>query len=355
MDVALYGPAGFYTLGGGAGRRRDFITSPELGPLFGAVIARALDTWWDELGCPDPFLVAECGAGPGALCRDVLRAAPRCAGALRYVMVDAALPMRDAQRGHGLPLVEPFELLGAVVVDDEGDHVVGLGQGPLVCSLAELPTEPMHVVLANELFDNLPFDVARRRADGWDEVRVGVASSDGSLAPVAVALDEERASVLDGLVGSSPVGATVPLAHVASSWIGAALDAVRSLRGRVVVVDYGGSMAELAGREGQWLRTYRGHERGVDPFAFAGSCDITGDVPVDFVSRVHRPTVVRTQAEFLRAHGIDALVDEARAVWTSRAALGDLTALRARSRVGEGEALCDPAGLGGFVVMEWTL
>lgn len=46
---ALYTPGlGFYAGGGGAGRRRDFLTSPEVGPLFGTVIARALDSWWDD-------------------------------------------------------------------------------------------------------------------------------------------------------------------------------------------------------------------------------------------------------------------------------------------------------------------
>ena len=50
MDLALYGEHGFYNSGGVAGRRGDFITSPEVGPLFGAVLARALDVWWRELG-----------------------------------------------------------------------------------------------------------------------------------------------------------------------------------------------------------------------------------------------------------------------------------------------------------------
>ena len=40
MRIALYGSHGFYTTGGQAGRRGDFITSPEVGPLFGAVLAR---------------------------------------------------------------------------------------------------------------------------------------------------------------------------------------------------------------------------------------------------------------------------------------------------------------------------
>jgi len=43
VDAALYDPhSGFFSRGGGAGRRGDFLTGPEVGPLFGAVIARAL-------------------------------------------------------------------------------------------------------------------------------------------------------------------------------------------------------------------------------------------------------------------------------------------------------------------------
>src|SRR5687768_913076 len=77
VELALYDPAGgFYATGGRAGRRGDFLTSPEVGPLFGAVVARALDTWWDEARSPDPFVVVEAGAGVGTLARSVLGAAP---------------------------------------------------------------------------------------------------------------------------------------------------------------------------------------------------------------------------------------------------------------------------------------
>ena len=58
MEAALYDPDhGFYASGGVAGRRGDFITSPEVGPLFGAVVARALDSWWGAARRPDPFVV----------------------------------------------------------------------------------------------------------------------------------------------------------------------------------------------------------------------------------------------------------------------------------------------------------
>src|SRR5438876_9099638 len=80
VDVALYGDDGFFSRARGAGRAgRDFVTSPEVGPLFGALVARGLDRWWDQLDRPDPYLVVEAGAGRGRLARDVLAAAPVCA------------------------------------------------------------------------------------------------------------------------------------------------------------------------------------------------------------------------------------------------------------------------------------
>jgi hypothetical protein len=55
----------------------------------------------------------------------------------------------------------------------------------------------------------------------------------------------------------------------------------------------------------------------------------------------------------LRGHGLDDLVTEGRARWSERAHLGDLEAIRARSRITEADALTDPAGLGAFRVLEW--
>src|SRR5688572_769079 len=106
VDLALYGDPGpsgrlsgehgFFASGAGAGRRNDFITSPEIGPLFGAVVARALDAEWRRLRQPDPFVVVEGGAGRGALARAVLDAGPACLPALRYVCVERAAPLRAA-------------------------------------------------------------------------------------------------------------------------------------------------------------------------------------------------------------------------------------------------------------------
>ncbi len=367
VNEALYGPEGFYTRGGGAGRRRDFLTSPEVGGLFGAVIARALDAWWGQLGRPDPFLVAECGAGPGVLAATVMAAKPACLSALRYILVDTSPAMRQAHTARKLPLVDPSEILGVFPsTEDIDDGGPAPGQGPLACSMAELPSLPLHVVVANELLDNLPFDILQRTEGGWAEVRVTF--EDGRWREVLVAADpghiesipaaalqkaERHMAGSDGLEGI-PVGARVPVLRDAIHWLSETVASVE--RGIVLAIDYGGETAELIARpENGWLRTYRAHGRGGDPLDNPGTADITIDVPFDQLNRIRRPFENRTQAEFLRAYGIEELVAEARLVWAERASIGDFAALKARSFVSEADALLHESGLGAFRALEWHI
>jgi hypothetical protein len=63
----------------------------------------------------------------------------------------------------------------------------------------------------------------------------------------------------------------------------------------------------------------------------------------------------RAQAAWLEGHGLAELVAAARETWRATAHVGDLTALAARSRVGEADALTDPGGLGAFRVLEWEV
>ncbi len=297
MERCLYDTeVGFYSSGRGmaGGRGGDFITSPEAGPLFGAVLARAIDRWWREAGRPSRFPVIDLGSGPGGLLRALELASPACA--------------------------EAWTLIGV-------DRATG----------GEVPDVAGAVIIANELLDNVPFDVGLRTAHGDHVMTVSDGDSGPSAAweprgavPVDVPLDQpfpvldRAARLIDDLLAGSPL--------------------------RVVAFDYGvATTAELAERGG-WLRTYRRHERGTDPFADPGERDITTDLAVD---QLPTPDRQRPQAGFLRDHGIEELVEEGRSYWREHAGIGDLAALRMRSRVREAEALLDPSGLGGFLCLEW--
>jgi SAM-dependent MidA family methyltransferase len=317
MDLALYGAEGFYTKpdGGSAGRRGDFITSPEVGPLFGAVLARYLDAEWERIGRPDPFTVVDVGAGPGTLARAVFAAAPGCRDALRYVAVEISASQRAR-------------------------HPDG------VVSVAELPLEPVDgVVIANELLDNLPFRLAVFD-NGWREAFVDV-GTDGHFVEVLSAPIDPPPSFLPA---AARFGARAPLVTRAAAFVDQARSLVRT--GSVVAIDYATPItAMLAGRPYRdWLRTYRGNERGDHYLGVPGSQDITTDVPID---QLPEPDAVRSQAQFLQRWGIDELVAEGKRVWEEQAARPGLEAMKMRSRISEAEALLDPDGLGNFLVAEW--
>jgi NADH dehydrogenase [ubiquinone] 1 alpha subcomplex assembly factor 7 len=362
LELALYDESeGFYAGGlGRAGRSDgDFITSPELGPLFGAVVAAAIDEWWRSLGRPDPFVVVEAGAGAGTLARDVLKARPACAPALRYVLVERSEALR-ARHAASVPLEPPGWVLGPRLAasaegEDDGDNESSPepGVGPMFASLSELPAQKITgVVLANELLDNMPFALLRRTKEGWDEVRVGDDGS-GGLVNFPVPAEESLAHQAARFAPDAPVGGWVPLQHAAQQWLASALGLVE--RGRVVVFDYADTTASMATREPwEWVRTYRDHARGSDPLSDLGLQDVTCEVAVDQLAAVRPPSAQSTQADWLRGHGIDVLREEARSAWAAAAAAPDLDALKAKSRLSEAAALTDPDGLGGFQVLEWA-
>lgn len=315
VERRLYDPtSGFYEVGGAAGRRDgDFVTSVEVGPLFGRVVGAWLDDQWRRGGEPEDFVVVEVGAGRGTLARSIRSGQPKCAESLRYVAVERSASLRAA-------------------IDVDGVTVTVTDRIPV--------DSGCDVILANELLDNIPFRMAEFRSGEWRELWVE--------------LDEGAARWFLGDTVTSPVlaataeeGARLPLCDGAAAWVAHARSMVGE--GSVLAFDYGvARTSELLGRD--WCRTYRAHERGSDALA-PGPIDICCDVPFD---QLGAPRSLRTQASFLEEWGIATLVEEGREIWTARAGIGDLAAITARSRIREAEALTDPAGLGGFLVAEWA-
>lgn len=316
MELALYGEGGFYAGDGSAGRRGDFITSPEVGPLFGAVLARALDAWWKEMGEPDGFTVVEAAAGPGTLARSILAARPACLQRGRYVAVEVSAVQRER-------------------------HAEGIE------SRSTLPDSGFTgVIIANELLDNLPFDIAVFDG-GWREAWVG--SSGDRFVEVLHPFD----AVPSVLPASAPHGARAPIQRAAQAWLADAVS--RLARGRILLFDYCTPLTAAAVMSPwrEWLRTYANHERGGHYLMNPGTQDITTQVMLDQLEAVAEPETIRTQAQFLRLWGVEELVEEGRRAWEAAAARPDLAAMKMRSRISEAEALLDASGLGGFTALTY--
>lgn len=343
--TALYHPqAGFYASAGGAGRQRDFLTSPEVGNLFAVVLARALDAWWQQWGRPNPFYVIEVGAGTGTLAADIVGAVHTCANALRYVTVEQSFALRSEQN-QKLPIHSADEVL---------DPLSRITKGPVATALATMPTGRFNgVILANELLDNMPVDVFERRGYEWREVRVGLGRQ-GDFMEVLAEVQEGDLEFLERHRKDTPDGGRIPRQAEAQQWLATAIDTID--RGRIVTFDYVRTTRWMARHSwDEWMRTYRNHRPGGSPYDSPGTQDITCEVAVDQLSLIRRPSKDRTQTEFLETYGLFDLVADARDKWHAQASLGDLNAARARSRVQEGRALTDEEGLGRYRVLEWDI
>ena len=318
MELALYHPSlGFYATGG-AGRRKDFITSPETGPLFGKLVANALDKWWYELGNPDPFYFVEVGAGTGTLAKSILQSKPSCREALSYIAVEISALQRSQH---------PEEVESLEQIPDS----VGTG-----------------VIFANELLDNLPFDIYQSKNTGdWRQVCVGL--NEGSFHEVFVECD---GSLIKEFGNAQKPGIRVPDQVEARRWLAKAVSSIEV--GRIVAIDYALEVFP-APENHQWLRTYRRHGYGDNPLVEPGAQDITADVDLSQLSRVRVPDLIRSQHSWLLSLGISDLVEEGNRIWRDKAASPNVEALAARSRATEAEALLDLKGLGGFQVIEWEL
>ena len=128
-------------------------------------------------------------------------------------------------------------------------------------------------------------------------------------------------------------------------------------RGEVLLFDYVDTASSLAARgQASWMRTYRAHQRGIDPLVAPGEQDITCDVPLEYLRRVTERVGLPIaeyvpQREWMGRHGIAELVAEGDRIWQEGAARGDLAAIAGRSRGVEAAALTDPGGLGAHRVL----
>ncbi len=310
MELALYGPGGFYERPA-VGTSGHFLTSPHVHPVFGQLLAAALRELWEHLGRPAPFRLVEVGAGDGTLAAGLL---PALAGLpVAYTAVERSPGSRAALRDRGLQVVGD---LGAL--------------GPLDGSC----------VLANELLDNLPFRVVRRRGDTLVELRVGRRGR--SLCPVEVPAEPALAALAPRLEAGEE--AAIP-------WEALAFvdQLARTLtRGYALLIDYGEATGGSPGR----VHGYRGHRMVEDVLQGPGGADITAGV--DFAAVLHRaeagglrPLGLVSQREALLALGFGAWargeLDRQRRLLDGGAGLEAVRAWGGRSRA---TLLVDAAGLG---------
>jgi SAM-dependent MidA family methyltransferase len=323
METALYDPEhGYFTSGSlRSAKEGDFLTSPEVSPLFGQMLARFVDRERHRIGDPQGFTVVDVGAGSGSLLRPLVES-----------------------------LARPVE---AWAVEVSPAARTALAPTRAVGTLDELPASFPGVIIANELLDNLPVALAVWTSGGWRERWVGVV--DDRLAFVEVPARPEVAEWADSFGLHVEEGGQVEVQLAAAGWLRSALSKLEV--GSVVVIDYGDTAQGLAARRPEGtLRTYRGHHLGPGPLEGPGETDITVDVnftALEAAAHEEGASVdLIRQDDFLMALGLREELARLRQGELALAQAGKASErLRVRSGLTDGEALLHPRGLGDFRVL----
>jgi SAM-dependent MidA family methyltransferase len=297
MQIALYQPGlGYYTGGlqkfGAAG---DFITAPEVSPLFSQCIARQVI---ELCGSMPQFSLLEFGAGSGVMAADILLELERQSALPEtYLMLELSTELRQRQRD---------------TISARAPELVARVQW-----IETLPEGFVGVVLVNEVLDAMPVECFRRKARGVEQMIVGYEhggmyrdyrAADAAVCAAVDTIEQRREAAL-------PAGYCSEVNLNIRPWIEALFASMKT--GAVLLIDYGIGVKEYYHDErnlGTLMCHYqqRAHP---DPFWYPGIQDITAYV--DFSEVAHAAVDAgfqllgyTTQATFLMGGGLADLHQE---------------------------------------------
>ena len=329
MELALYDHEhGYYSARSDRGSRSgDFLTAPELHPIFGRALAVQLEEMWQRLGRTNPFIVREHGAGSGGLALAILEGLRRARSSLFDVVAYQPVEVSPARSAL---VVDAFEAAGLAGKLDRSDSPSIVG-----------------CIIANEFLDALPVHRVVQRGAQLREIYTAWRHGwfvDEEGEPSTSALGSALAT--DGLVLADGQQAEVNLDAI--RWVDEAATTLN--RGYALIIDYGGDAAAVHGQRhyAGTLLGYRNHHVVDDPYAAVGKQDLTAHVDFTALERVARAVGFLvlgrpTQAEFLTGLGLSELLQQ-----EQRDAPSIETYLAARAAV---LRLLDPAATGGFRVL----
>ena len=292
MALALYTPGLGYYSGGSRkfGKAGDFITAPELTPVFARTLGAQA---WQILTLSAPHVI-EVGAGSGRLAADLLLELERC-GSLpdSYRILDLSGELRERQR---------------TTLAERAPHLLSR-----VGWLDRLPERFDGLVLANELLDAMPVHLVRWGDDADPEgiFEHGVAWKDGAFAwedkPASGRVFERAQSIAAEC--PLPVGYVSEIALAAGDWT-AAWGSILG-RGALLLIDYGFPRHEFYHPQrgtGTLMCHYRHHAH-PEPFFLPGLQDITAHVDFTAIIEAGHGAGLEllgftTQAAFLLNNGL---------------------------------------------------
>ncbi|NQD36410.1 class I SAM-dependent methyltransferase [Permianibacter sp. IMCC34836] len=261
MADALYAPGlGYYSAGATKlGASGDFVTAPEISPLFARCLARQCAEVLQAIGGGE---LLEFGAGRGIMARDLLLEL-QALDALpsRYLIIEVSADLRQRQQETLQQL--PADIAGRVVW------------------LEHLPATFSGVILANEVLDAMPATVWCRRDGELLECAV-TRTEQGEFAwtelPADKSLQRWFASLPAALVEQWPALYRSEMHPLQAGWLHSLGRILQ--RGAVLLIDYGFPRHEFyhPDRSAGTLMCHYRHHAHPDPLVLVGLQDLTAHV-----------------------------------------------------------------------------
>jgi SAM-dependent MidA family methyltransferase len=254
MSLALYTPGLGYYAGGSRkfGAEGDFLTAPELTPLFGQTLARQVA----QLMQSSAPLLIEAGAGSGKLAADLLPALDALGCAPEHYQILELSGELQARQRETIRQNAP----------DFFDRVEWLDT---------LPETFSGCLIGNEVLDAMPVHEVAWHEDGIQEVGVTLAADD-RLAYAEREAEAQLAELAQALDVTAPYRSEIGLAG--RSWVS---EMARRLRcGALLLIDYGLPRHEYyhPQRDDGTIRCHYRQRTHDDPFWWPGLSDITAHV-----------------------------------------------------------------------------
>ncbi|GAB4295208.1 MAG: SAM-dependent methyltransferase [Thiohalomonadaceae bacterium] len=297
MELALYAPGlGYYSAGARKfGADGDFVTAPELSPLFSRCVARHCAGLLSAL---DGGEVMEFGAGSGVMAADILLELERMqALPPRYAILEVSADLRDRQR----------QTLAA-----RAPHLL-----ERVRWLDALPENFVGVVLGNEVLDAMPVHRFRWHDGQGHELGVRWNGEAFAWCELPVCTPRLAARIRELAAACTwPEGYESEVNLAAEDWLHSLAGVLR--RGVALLFDYGFPRHEYyhPQRSGGTLMCHYRHRSHPDPLILPGLQDITAHV--DFTAMAAAATDAgldvlgfANQANYLIGSGLLALAQEA--------------------------------------------
>ena len=304
---AMTSPAhGYYTTTPVLGTAGDFVTAPDICPLFSEIVGIWALQAWEALGAPDTFSIVELGGGQGTLMHGLLKTIfhlkPQLQSNVTIGILEINPHLRRQQevKLSSLPLkaLQWFETVEQT-----------------------LSSSDQTLFIANEFFDALPHNQWEKGYQGWHpRLITNITDQPGHFTyTLGASISQEDQSKLGSILPKEAAPTSIieysPLGH---TYVRQIMAHLATHKGAFWICDYGYEAVPPT-RNG----LYRGaswqgicQNTPVDPLTHVGQADLSFHVNFGAISRIAKDAgcqaILQTQRDFLLTHGLEARAKQLR-------------------------------------------